>query len=334
MKRILGHLVFSLAAISHTPFLLADASHRPDFHAPIGVMGDHTHKKGEWMVSYRFMHMSMEDVINDDDNIAIEQVLSPDGLGYMVTPLEMPMDMHMVGVMFAPTDKLTLSLMGSFIDIEMDHVTRMGVEFTTEADGYGDTKIGALYQLSSVEDNSLVFNFSLSVPTGDIDQTGVTPASMGAEVPLPYPMQIGSGTYDVTTGFTFSGFRDGWSWGNQALYTHRFDENDNGYTLGNKFHISSWASYLVTEQASISARLTYLNREDIEGADSRLNPMMIFTADPALYAKEQVDFAVGLNWKIQALRVAVEYSAPVWYWVDGPQLEVQHTATAGLQYSF
>ena len=29
-------------------------------HGPIGVMADHTHHKGEWMLSYRFMHMDMK----------------------------------------------------------------------------------------------------------------------------------------------------------------------------------------------------------------------------------------------------------------------------------
>jgi len=28
-------------------------SARPDGHAPISVMGDHTHHKGEWMFSYK-----------------------------------------------------------------------------------------------------------------------------------------------------------------------------------------------------------------------------------------------------------------------------------------
>lgn len=32
---------------------------RADGHAPIGVMGDHLHKTGEVMLSYRFMHMDM-----------------------------------------------------------------------------------------------------------------------------------------------------------------------------------------------------------------------------------------------------------------------------------
>jgi len=35
-------------------------SGRADGHAPIGVMGDHQHEAGEWMVSFRYMRMAME----------------------------------------------------------------------------------------------------------------------------------------------------------------------------------------------------------------------------------------------------------------------------------
>ena len=35
-------------------------SKRPDDHAPIGVMRDHIHKKGEIMTSYRFLYMKMK----------------------------------------------------------------------------------------------------------------------------------------------------------------------------------------------------------------------------------------------------------------------------------
>lgn len=37
----------------------AETSVRADGHAPIGVMGDHTHAAGEWMFSYRYMRMEM-----------------------------------------------------------------------------------------------------------------------------------------------------------------------------------------------------------------------------------------------------------------------------------
>ena len=51
--------------------LLADDGHvpRPDSHAPIGVMGDHTHSAGEVMLSYRFMRMSMEGNRDGTDHV-------------------------------------------------------------------------------------------------------------------------------------------------------------------------------------------------------------------------------------------------------------------------
>ena len=51
-----------LLLIVHT-FVYADSpGSRPDSHAPIGVMGDHAHKTGEWMLSYRFMAMDMREL--------------------------------------------------------------------------------------------------------------------------------------------------------------------------------------------------------------------------------------------------------------------------------
>ena len=41
---------------------------RPDGHAPIPVMGDHMHGKGEWMFSYRYMYMNR---LRHDDYLAI-----------------------------------------------------------------------------------------------------------------------------------------------------------------------------------------------------------------------------------------------------------------------
>ena len=37
---------------------------RPDGHAPITVMADHMHAMGEWMLSYRFMTMDMEGLLD------------------------------------------------------------------------------------------------------------------------------------------------------------------------------------------------------------------------------------------------------------------------------
>ena len=57
---VLG-LALPCLAISHEGAThdTADASPRPDAHAPIGVMAEHTHSAGEFMLSYRFAVMNM-----------------------------------------------------------------------------------------------------------------------------------------------------------------------------------------------------------------------------------------------------------------------------------
>ena len=43
-------------------------------HAPIGVMGDHYHKKGEWMFSIRFSEMWMGDNVLDGNEISDSEI--------------------------------------------------------------------------------------------------------------------------------------------------------------------------------------------------------------------------------------------------------------------
>ena len=41
-------------------------------HGPIGIMADHFHKKGEWMVSLRFANMEMKKNILNGNSISTE----------------------------------------------------------------------------------------------------------------------------------------------------------------------------------------------------------------------------------------------------------------------
>ena len=57
-------------------------------HAPVDVMGDHMHKKGEWMVSYRFMMMTMEDNRDGTNRLDISEVLSNGSGDYRIPPFK------------------------------------------------------------------------------------------------------------------------------------------------------------------------------------------------------------------------------------------------------
>ncbi len=187
---------------------------RVDSHAPIGVMGDHVHLSGEWMLSYRYMFMEMDGLRDGTNELSPAQVLAQ----FPVTPVRMTMQMHMFGLMYAPTDRLTLMAMIPYLQNEMDHVTRMGGFFTTESSGIGDLKFSGIYKLAGFDGGQILLNFGFSAPTGSIDERDATPAAPGGAI-LPYPMQLGSGTFDLMPGLTYNGQGGDWSWGGQARGT-------------------------------------------------------------------------------------------------------------------
>ena len=331
------NLALLITIASLTTNVLAEHVHvRPDSHAPIGVMGDHVMAKDEIMFSYRYMDMKMKG--NRDNTNRVSTPLP----GYMVSPLKMKMRMHMLGGMYAPTDKLTLTLMVPFLDISMRHrvdtMMMSDVRFTTKSNGIGDVSVGGIYQLLKSADSNLLLNMALSVPTGSINEKDSTPASMGTNVHLPYPMQTSSGTYDITPGLTYTQTYDEWSWGVQGLYTHRLGDNKNNYTLGDKKNASLWAAKLLDHGFSVSARVNALDWNNIGGDDKKLSAMpTVPTKDTSLRGGTRVDTLLGVNYvasQLNHMRFAFEVGVPVYQHLNGPQLETDYVFTLGTQYTF
>jgi hypothetical protein len=300
---------------------------------PIGVLGGHIHQVGNWMLSYQYMYMNMHGNRDGKDRVSTSDVLKD----YMVAPTDMTMQMHMLGVMYIPINKLGLMAMIPYLDVEMDHVNRMGVKFTTQSDGIGDVKVAALYNFLNMNNVQFILNGGVSLPTGSIDEEDDTPA--GQDVQLPYPMQLGSGTFDLLPGITYLGHKAKWSWGSQFMATIRLGENDNDYTLGDRYRLTFWLSRKWLDWLSTSARLDWQLWEDIDGADPKLNPAMVPTADPDLRDGRRIDFLLGANisppqGKMKGAKLAIEGGFPVYQSLDGPQLETDWLITAGLQWTF
>ena len=341
-------------AASHDAYAQDSAPARPDEHAPISVMGDHYHETGEVMFSYRYMTMSMEGNAIGSDSVSPNTIVTtiPNrffGLPNQpptlrVVPTEMTMDMHMLGVMYAPTDRVTLMGMLNHVSKEMTHTTYMGPAgtnvlgtFTTDASGLGDTSLAALIRLREGDENRLHLTLGVSLPTGDIEETAavLAPNGMRPTLRMPYPMQLGSGTYDLLTGLTYSSFfSDRASWGAQWRSTLRTGDNDEGYSLGDEHRLTAWYSRLVSSRVSWSARLEWFDRANIDGIDP-LIVAPVQTADPLYQGASRLDAALGLNFASNAgHRLAFEFIAPLEQDLDGPQLETDWQLTAGYQFSF
>ena len=332
--------VSSLEPVPRSALRLPDADEpghppRPDSHAPIGVMGDHLHRRGEWMVAYRYMRMEMDGNRDGTSSVSTSEVLSQ----FMVAPLNMDMDMHMVGGMYGLSDDVTLTAMVPFVSKTMDHVTGTAVEFTTDSDGIGDVKLGGLVRLFEGDSSDAHLNLALSLPTGDIDAEHATPASGGAPVQLPYPMQLGSGTYDAQVGGTWVTYDGDWSFGAQALQTFRIGENDHGYKLGNRSDATAWTARRLTESWSASLRLAGARWGNVHGMDDELGAMpTVPTKVPGLRGGKRVDVLLGVNayapdGPFAGHRLAIEAGVPAWQDLAGPQLETDFVLTVGWQYA-
>lgn len=312
-----------------------EAGDRAITHGPIGVMGEHNHAAGEWMLSYRFMFMSMKGNRDGTERVSTSDVLAE----FAVSPTAMDMEMHMFGVMYAPTDRLTLMVMLPYLRLDMDHRTRMGTSFTTRSEGIGDVSLSGIYELYQDERHELLLNLGISGPTGTLRAADNLPNTMGERVKLPYPMQIGSGTPDLLPGLTWNGDFGRFRLGSQVRGVYRIGRNREGYRLGHRMLATGWGAVEICKSLSASLRLSFDKWKDIVGDDGDFNPNMVPTADTSLRAGRRVDVSLGLNYVVRGgplagNRLAIEVARPIHQSLDGPQLEADWTATVGWQLAF
>ncbi len=243
----------------------------------------------------------------------------------------------MFNVMYAPTDNVTLMLMVPFLDKWMDHVTAKGGNFRTRASGLGDLQFFALWKVFDDHRQRIHLNLGMGFPTGRINQTDVTPTNPNAI--LPYPMQLGSGTFDLMPGLTYLGETDCWSWGIQTIGTIRLHHNYRDYRKGHEWFGTGWVARRWTKWMSTSFRLDGRIWGNYAGADPDLDPDFIPTANPSLRAGERLDALIGMNLyvpegRFKNLRAGVEAGVPLYQRLDGPQLETDWVLSAVFQYSW
>jgi hypothetical protein len=341
---------------SALPPALADAASatRPDNHAPIGVMGDHRHKTGEWMISLRHMDMSMEGNLKGTRSIDDAQVLQlPNQHGspaqLRVVPQTMDMKMTMLGAMYAPNDDIT------FLAMTMHHETSMRLNtygamsqallgsFTSQSEGLGDTTLGALLAGGEASLGAFTgtwhYGLALSIPTGSIQQTGRVLTPMNMQVSgkrLPYPMQLGSGTYDFKPALTFThGAHGDWRYGGQIAGVVRLGDNSQGYRLGDKASVQGWVSRRLAAFVSASARVGASYQGRLRGADRAIT-LPVPTAQTDFSGGELANLSVGFNFVGQrgiwaGHRLALEWTSAIHQKANGVQMQHQDTLTLGYQ---
>lgn len=304
------------------------------------VLGGHTHMANEIMFGYAYMHTKMSGLYQGSREISPADAFAQ---GFSAVHISMEMDMHMFDAMYAPTARLTLMAMLPYKQESMLHLTRNNTRFTQNADGIGDLEVMGLYTIFGdihKGGHRLVFNAGVSFPTGSInvkDHEGGNPSAPPAL--LEYPMQFGSGTYDLMPGLTYLGDAGRWSWGAQTIETVRLGRNDHGYRFGNQYRLGAWTAYAVTDWFAPSLRLDGNWWEDVIGSDPGLEINHTPEGRPDLRGGRRIDLLFGIHFYVprgllKGTRVVVEGGFPVYQHLDGPQLGTAWMLSVGSSYAF
>lgn len=338
-------------ALATPAIALAHDGPKPDGHAPAGVMVDHMHKGGEFMIGYRYNWAKQAgDTLNGirkvtDDPILHNACQNPRAVGHehcMMKQTGMTMQMHMLDIMYAPSDWLTLMLMPQWMDMDMkmDMVDGAHMGHGMHAGphghgtkGFGDTIFGALVKLAEQPGLNFHAGLMFSAPTGSADERNDSGKLTH------YMMQLGSGTWDFLPSLTYTGRADRLSWGVQASAVIRMeDENDEGYRVGNVVQGTGWMAYRVTEWMSASLRVVHTHQARVSGfypTGSGGSPPDF----PANTGGNFCDLGIGINTVVvsgplKGHRLGVEWLQPLKDNVNGYQQEREGALTVNWSKAF
>ena len=298
---------------------------RPDYVFPAGVKGGKNMMSKKIMFGYKFGTMDMDCCgtgTSDASNNFIQAA------GYTMAPIDMSMDMHMFSAMYAVNNKFSVMAMLPYIEkeMEMEMLTGMmaGRYNTTSSRGVGDLSIAGLYKISDKSN----FKLALSIPTGEFDEKDHNLS--GTLVTLPYPMQLGSGTYDIALGYSYHNILDDWSYGFQLNALKRIDYNSEGWKYGDRREVSAWVAKPVSKLVSLSFGLDIEHQENINGKSANRNNMTP-TWSEYNHSYLRVSSNVGLNYKIPKLksRIGIQCGTPIYNDANGIQMEPEFKCNLG-----
>ncbi len=300
--------------------------------SPAGIMGNHVHNKGSWMFSYMYMGMQMDGLYDGRSELHSKQLMNQ----YEMTPDDMFMQMHMLGAMYAVSDKFTLMAMVPLLQKAMGH-SHMGYHRSTmSSSGLGDIKLAVITPLYKKNNHSLILNGGFTLPTGSIDVSSGN--HMGMENRMGYGMQLGSGTTDLHGLISYSGQNAGWGYGSQLGGIIRLGNNSEQYRHGNSAEHSAWLGRNIAAPLTATLRLHTSWQDHIHGQDNNIKPVIIPTADPNCYGGFRSRLMGGLNLKLANFlpvngSFGIEAGLPLYQDLNGPQMGENWTLLSALRIS-
>lgn len=318
---------------------------------PAGIMfGHRLTQAGAFMAGYRVSQTRQSGALSRGTESVLDASVVATACSAEVlcryAPQQMNMTMHMLDLMYAPTDSITLMLMPQFTTMDMqvrelagrpapipgvhEHGS-MGAHFNSAV---GDTVAAALISLHETAAHALHLGLGVSIPTGKVDME--YQRSFGTDGGLQhFDMQTGSGTWDLLPSLTWSGTRQSWHWGLQVAGSKRLESrNASGYRLGNVVDVSAWAGHNLNSWLSSTLRVAWADKGELHGDFTAYNARSGPMDFPANQGGRLLDLGVGVTASLAGSDIAIEWLQPLRNNFAGVQLERRGVMTASWRYGF
>ncbi len=313
--------------------------------SPAGIMISHVHEKKQWMLSYRYMNMYMNELQSGTTSIARSKVYQY----YQAAPIDMQMNMHMLMGMYGFNDKFSLMGMLNYTvwDMNMDMASATSSVHNhsdtgphkMHSSGIGDAGIQALYEAITYNNHHLILNGGLNLPLGNTEVKGAVKDLMYSNTVYPYAMQQGSGTTDMQAGVNYLWQKGRGSFGSQFNALIRTGKNNAGYSPGNELNLNNWLAWQWLKPLSSSVRINLLHSEKIKGSNPSLPLYDEPSGNPSNYGGNKIMCYAGLvfqskNKALNHYRLAVEYGLPAYENLNGIQLKTQQALSCSCSVLF
>ena len=312
----------------------------PSWNAPIGVISDHGHKAGDMMFSHRGRVIGLQALQSGIDALETADVLKD----YMLAPEYLVTSTQMFSAIYAPHNHITFMAIMNYHEhhLQMERLHQQdgrhknSVEtYNIDSEGFGDVKVDALFTLLKKDHFTLIGNIGVSIPSGSIIETGDDGQL------LPYPIQLGSGSYEARPGVTLFGTKEDWSYGSQLISSLPLHQNARKYRHGNTFTMTAWSTQRVNNWFQFGGRLLFSHKAAFSSSVPELNQNISPIHQIDSQGSTQLDIAISTDFMIstgknplQRNRLAFEIQIPVYQNLTGIQLinRLQFTAGASIRF--
>ncbi|MCV2883470.1 hypothetical protein OE749_02005 [Aestuariibacter sp. AA17] len=301
--------------------------------------------QSKWAISYQFKSVSYDDyligsrsLLNDEllwSGVAEERTSG----NFPVVPTSIRQTAHVLSAKYALSSRSNLSFTLPVLSQSTEHISIISGydQFTLESDGIGDVSLLVDYRVNE-GDNPLRLSAGVLLPTGSIDKEGDTPRSPGKQ-PLPYTMQMGSGTLDITALIEKT-------WGSKTHITTglkgviRTGKNKRDYRLGNTVSVYMHLNTSMNASTTFSFSVEAEHSGPIRGSDSRLLvhsrfPYPASITNPNFYGGEKVRLGIDVVKTFStSMQFNVGITIPVYQHLNGPQPKENSSFSLTLEKAF